>query len=188
MQRDPLSISNPVSRRYIELNVPFLKIPWIVHKRHRGQMLSSPCMIKMHLIDRIIVIMSHRGDSDDIQWMEWVYKILAHWFSRRRWGRWLVLCDWKRLDDFKTNRLLCKQLYWYCNETFPGDYDKANYDLSHEVSGSQNFVTEKTWRCFHWRRPVLLNAEPKLYCIFAWLRLWNIWKLPDKGGSPNKWR
>ena len=50
------------------------------------------------------------------------------------------------------------------SETFAGDYDKGNYDWSQsEISVLQNFVTEKTWRCFHWRRPFLLNAEPN--CI-----------------------
>ena len=46
------------------------------------------------------------------------------------------------------------------SETFNGDFHGG--DFIHRVVNYpflQNFVTEKTWRCFHWRRPFLLNAE-----------------------------
>ena len=46
------------------------------------------------------------------------------------------------------------------SETFNGDFHGG--DFIHKVVNYpflQNFVTEKTWRCFHWRRPFLLNAE-----------------------------
>ena len=46
------------------------------------------------------------------------------------------------------------------SETFDGDFASRNYDFDRvNYPFKQTFVTEKTWRCFHWRRPFILNAE-----------------------------
>lgn len=46
------------------------------------------------------------------------------------------------------------------SETFDGDFVSRNYDFNRvNYPFKQTFVTEKTWRCFHWKRPFILNAE-----------------------------
>ena len=138
------------------------------HKKHRGQMLQSLYDKNAFDLDRIIVTMPNRGDSDDTfcEWSEGLQQHLPIDLAEGGEADDFVQWDWKkRLDDFKKFTDCYANSYIdIVSETFAGDYDKGNYDLSKvKYPFLQNFVTEKTWRCFHWRRPFLLNAEPN--CI-----------------------
>tara|TARA_B100000902_G_scaffold359604_1_gene375526 strand:- start:735 stop:3053 length:2319 start_codon:yes stop_codon:yes gene_type:complete len=135
------------------------------HKKHRGQMLQSLYDKNAFNLDRIKVTMPNRDDDPHTfnAWSEGLQKHLPIDLVEGGKPDDFIQWDWKkRIDDYKKFTDCYANSYIdIVSETFAGEYEKDTYDFDKvKYPFLQNFVTEKTWRCFHWKKPFLLNAEP----------------------------
>ena len=138
------------------------------HKKHRLQMLQSLWDKNAFDLNKIKVTFPNRMNEpgafksldEDLQAL---LPIPLAEGTDNEGEHGFIQWDWHSYKDDYQHFLECFRSSYIdiVSETFDGDYNKSNYNQNIvNYPFKQNFVTEKTWRCFHWRRPFLLNAEP----------------------------